>query len=59
MEALYYHVPQLAAVREIAETIPLLVSPNMSTGVNLMFKLAGEISSALPDFDVEIVQGAA
>lgn len=47
---------QLAAAREAAESIPLLISPNMSLGVNLLFKVVGDVARALPDFDVEVVE---
>ncbi len=40
-----------------AEDIPVLFSPNMSLGVNLLFKLAEVASRFLPDgYDVEIVE---
>ncbi|MBN2379240.1 4-hydroxy-tetrahydrodipicolinate reductase [candidate division WOR-3 bacterium] len=31
-------------------------APNMSLGVNLLFKLAAKVAKALPDYDVEIVE---
>jgi 4-hydroxy-tetrahydrodipicolinate reductase len=46
----------LAAAKKLAGKIPLIISPNMSAGVNLMFKLAADIAKALPDFDAEIVE---
>ncbi|HSG28382.1 MAG TPA: 4-hydroxy-tetrahydrodipicolinate reductase [Candidatus Krumholzibacterium sp.] len=46
----------LDAAFKASEKIPVLVSPNMSAGVNLMFRLAREVASALPDFDVEICE---
>ncbi|MDD4858458.1 MAG: 4-hydroxy-tetrahydrodipicolinate reductase [Candidatus Krumholzibacteria bacterium] len=46
----------LAAAKKLAEKIPLIISPNMSAGVNLMFKVAADIAKALPDFDAEIVE---
>jgi 4-hydroxy-tetrahydrodipicolinate reductase len=36
--------------------IPLLISPNMSMGVNLLFNLVEEAADALPGFDVEITE---
>ena len=37
--------------------IPLVYAPNMSVGVNLMFKVVGQVASVLGDsFDVEIVE---
>lgn len=47
---------QMAGVREAAGSIPVLVSPNMSAGVNLMCSMVEEIARALPDFDVEIME---
>ena len=47
---------ELAAARKAAARIPLIISPNMSSGVNLLFKVAEEVARALPDFDVEIVE---
>ncbi len=47
---------QLAEAEEVANKIPVLVSPNMSAGVNLLFRIAGEVTRALPDFDIEIVE---
>ena len=37
--------------------IPILFSPNMSIGVNLLFKIAGEVARILgSEYDVEIVE---
>ena len=47
---------ELAAAKKAGEKIPLIISPNMSAGVNLMFKIVAEIARALPDFDAEIVE---
>lgn len=42
---------------EIAPRVPLLVAPNMSIGVNLLFRLAGEVARALGGgYDIEIVE---
>jgi len=47
-----------AAIDRAAEIIPILQSPNMSLGVNLLFKLAGEVAKTLGDaYDIEIVEG--
>lgn len=46
-----------AQVREASERIPILMAPNMSVGVTLMFKVAEMVAKTLgPDFDVEIVE---
>jgi 4-hydroxy-tetrahydrodipicolinate reductase len=48
---------QTAAVRELSGSIPIVLSPNMSVGVNLMFKVAAEVAGILGDeYDVEIVE---
>jgi 4-hydroxy-tetrahydrodipicolinate reductase len=40
-----------------ATKIPLVVSPNMSVGVNLLIQLTGELARKIgPSFDVEIVE---
>jgi len=46
----------LNRLKESAAERAILWAPNMSTGVNLMFKLAAEVTRALPDYDVEIVE---
>ncbi len=41
----------------IAERVPVLVAPNMSVGVNLLFRLVEQALAALPEgYDVEIVE---
>jgi 4-hydroxy-tetrahydrodipicolinate reductase len=46
-----------AAIDVAAETIPVLQAPNMSLGVNLLFKIAGEVAKRLgDDYDIEIVE---
>ncbi len=47
---------QRAAISEAAKKIPVVLSPNMSLGVNVFFKLAQEAARKLPDYDVEIVE---
>ncbi len=44
-------------LRQAASKIALVWAPNMSVGVNLMFKIAAQVSSVLgDDFDVEIYE---
>ena len=44
-------------IEEGAQSIPVLVAPNMSLGVNLLFKVVPAIASALGDgYDIEIVE---
>ncbi len=39
-----------------ARTIPLVVAPNMSPGMNLLFRLAAIAAKELPGYDAEIVE---
>jgi 4-hydroxy-tetrahydrodipicolinate reductase len=48
---------QLAQIEAAAKTIPLLKASNMSVGMNLMFRLVGQMARALgDDYDIEIVE---
>ena len=47
---------QLTEIDKISREIPCVCSPNMSTGVNLMFNLVSRISEKLPDYDIEIIE---
>jgi 4-hydroxy-tetrahydrodipicolinate reductase len=48
---------QLQTVAEIAQSVPVLLSPNMSLGVNLLFKILPTISMALGDgYDIEVTE---
>ena len=48
---------QLRKVKELGSQIPCVMAPNMSLGVNLLFKLAAESAKVLGDeYDVEIVE---
>ncbi|MBN1344108.1 MAG: 4-hydroxy-tetrahydrodipicolinate reductase [Phycisphaerae bacterium] len=48
---------QLADIHRAAETIPLLKAPNMSVGVNVLFRIAGQVAAALgEDYDCEIIE---
>lgn len=50
--------PDHAAIDIAATDIPILQAPNMSLGVNLLFKIAGEVAKVLgDDYDIEIVEG--
>jgi 4-hydroxy-tetrahydrodipicolinate reductase len=47
-----------ATIDQAADHIPVLQAPNMSLGVNLLFKIAGEVARQLgDDYDIEIVEG--
>ncbi len=45
-------------IKEASKTCAILLSPNMSLGVNILFKLAGILTDLLADkgFDIEIVE---
>lgn len=48
---------QVAAIREAAQTIPVVFAPNFSVGVNTLFWLTRKATEILgPDFDLEVVE---
>ena len=48
---------QKAEIKKLAKKIPVLVSPNMSVGVNLLFALAQKAASALGSgYDLEVIE---
>jgi 4-hydroxy-tetrahydrodipicolinate reductase len=48
---------QLEQARKLAKEFPCCLAPNMSVGVNLMFKMVEEIARTLgDDYDVEIIE---
>ncbi|MDD5653832.1 MAG: 4-hydroxy-tetrahydrodipicolinate reductase, partial [Candidatus Omnitrophica bacterium] len=48
---------QIAKVEEVAKVIPIVFSPNMSIGVNVLFSILPEITKRLgPDYSIEIVE---
>ena len=48
---------EIEKINKLAQDIPFLLSPNMSLGVNLLFKLVAETAAALnDDYDIEIVE---
>jgi 4-hydroxy-tetrahydrodipicolinate reductase len=48
---------QKAALRAASRRIPLLLAPNMSAGVNVLFRLVADAARALgPGYDVEVVE---
>jgi 4-hydroxy-tetrahydrodipicolinate reductase len=48
---------QIKKVEEISKVVPVVFSPNMSVGVNVLFALLPEIAKRLgPDYSVEIVE---
>jgi len=48
---------EIKEINKLAQGTPFLLSPNMSLGVNLLFKLVAETAAALSDdYDIEIVE---
>ncbi|NPA57792.1 MAG: 4-hydroxy-tetrahydrodipicolinate reductase [Aquificae bacterium] len=49
---------QIRELEELAKEIPIVFAPNMSIGVNLLFKLVQEAAKVLKDkgYDIEIVE---
>jgi 4-hydroxy-tetrahydrodipicolinate reductase len=48
---------QKAKVEEVARVVPVVFSPNMSVGMNVLFSMLPEIAKKLgPDYSVEIVE---
>jgi len=47
----------LDRIRELSTTIPCVLSPNMSVGVNILYKVLADVASTLgDDYDVEIFE---
>ncbi|MFA6394020.1 MAG: 4-hydroxy-tetrahydrodipicolinate reductase [Patescibacteria group bacterium] len=52
-----FSVGQMDEARELAKNIPVVLAPNMSLGVNVLFKLAAEAAKLLGDeYDAEIIE---
>jgi len=48
---------QIAKVHEISKVVPVVFSPNMSIGVNVLFAILPDIAKRLgPDYSIEIVE---
>ncbi len=48
---------QIKKVEDISKIIPIVFSPNMSVGVNVLFSISPEIAKRLgPDYNIEIVE---
>ncbi len=46
-----------ARIESAARTLPIVLAPNYSVGVNLMFKVAAEVAKVLGEaFDIEIIE---
>ncbi len=48
---------QIQRVKELSKSVRCVFSPNMSVGVNVMFRIVQEVARVLgPDYDIEIVE---
>ena len=48
---------QISKVEEVSKIVPVVFSPNMSVGVNILFSILPEIAKRLgPDYSVEIIE---
>jgi len=47
---------EIALLKEASLDIPVLFSPNMSVGVNLLFQLVAQAAKAVPGYDIEIIE---
>jgi 4-hydroxy-tetrahydrodipicolinate reductase len=48
---------QMGKVRELSKGVRCVMAPNMSVGVNVMFRIVQEVAQVLgPDYDVEILE---
>ncbi len=49
--------PQMQEAQKLTGKIPCVISPNMSVGVNVMFKVIGDLAKVLgDDYDVEVIE---
>jgi len=52
-----FDAAQLADIREAAKTVPIVMAPNMSVGVNVAMRLVELAAKSLgPDYDVEVFE---
>jgi 4-hydroxy-tetrahydrodipicolinate reductase len=52
-----FGAPQLQAIREAGQRIPIVFSPNFAVGVNVLFKLVDTAARALAEgYDIEIIE---
>ena len=51
-----FEASQVEQIKKASGVIPVVFSPNMSIGVNILFKLAEEAALAMPGYDAEIVE---
>lgn len=52
-----FSAPQLEEVKLLACQVPCVLSPNMSVGINLIYKVIGEMAKTLgEDYDIEVIE---
>jgi len=52
-----FSAADLERIRELAGRVPLVLAPNMSVGVNLLFKIVGDVARILgKGYDLEIIE---
>jgi 4-hydroxy-tetrahydrodipicolinate reductase len=52
-----FSTPQLEELKSLACRVPFVLSPNMSVGVNLIYKVIGEMAKTLgEDYDIEVIE---
>lgn len=47
---------EVSQINKISSNIPIAMAPNWGVGINLLFKLVGEVASVLKNYDVEIIE---
>jgi 4-hydroxy-tetrahydrodipicolinate reductase len=51
-----FNEEQRKKILEMSKSVPIVFSPNMSVGVNILFKLVETVAQKIPDYDIEIVE---
>ncbi|MDZ7860519.1 MAG: 4-hydroxy-tetrahydrodipicolinate reductase [Candidatus Krumholzibacteriota bacterium] len=51
-----FTLSQREQIEKASDNIPVLLSPNMSSGINLMLRLAAQAARSLSGFDIEITE---
>ena len=52
-----FSAPQLEELKSLARQVPCVLSPNMSVGINLIYKVISEMAKTLgDDYDIEVVE---
>jgi 4-hydroxy-tetrahydrodipicolinate reductase len=52
-----FSASQLEELKSLASRVPCVLSPNMSVGVNLIYKVIGEMAKTLGDeYDIEVIE---